>query len=91
VEKRASRIPPIAPRPAKSILSSRPWWPPLRRAPITEPSGNRWWKTYGGGNDRHCGDLALRIVYYALRAHGGNQMDEAITNYLKRKYNLLIR
>jgi rod shape-determining protein MreB len=48
--------------------------------PITEPSGTT--------------DIAVislsGIVYSRSVRMAGNQMDEAITNYLKRKYNLLI-
>jgi hypothetical protein len=35
-------------------------------------------------------DLALGIVYSNSARVGGDKMDEAIINYVKRKYNLLI-
>src|SRR5208283_5144429 len=50
--------------------------------PITEPSGNM------------VADIAVislsGIVYSRSVRMAGNQMDEAIMNYLKRKYNLLV-
>src|SRR3977135_1363417 len=57
--------------------------------PITEPSGNMV-GDMGGGTP----DIAVRslsgIVYSRSVRMAGNQMDEAVMNYLKRKYNLLI-
>jgi rod shape-determining protein MreB len=57
--------------------------------PITEPSGNMV-VDIGGGTT----DIAVispsGIVYSRSVRMAGNQMDEAIMNYLKRKYNLLV-
>jgi len=57
--------------------------------PITEPSGNMVVDIGGGTTDIAVISLA-GIVYSRSVRMAGNQMDEAITNYLKRKYNLLI-
>src|SRR5579884_3839303 len=48
--------------------------------PVTEPSGNMVVDIGGGTTD---------IAIISLRG-AGNEMDEAIMNYVKRKYNLLI-
>ena len=57
--------------------------------PITEPSGNMVVDIGGGTTD--IAVISLRgIVYSRSVRMAGNQMDEAIMNYLKRKYNLLI-
>ena len=51
--------------------------------PITEPSGNMI-VDIGGG-------ISLSGIVYSRSVRvAGNEMDEAIINYLKRKYNLLI-
>src|ERR1700752_75099 len=57
--------------------------------PITEPSGNMVVDIGGGTTDIAVISLS-GIVYCRSVRMAGNQMDEAITNYLKRKYNLLI-
>src|ERR1700743_416029 len=57
--------------------------------PITEPSGNMVVDIGGGTTDIAVISLA-GIVYSRSVRMAGNQMDEAIINYLKRKYNLLI-
>ena len=57
--------------------------------PITEPSGNMVVDIGGGTTDIAVISLS-GIVYSRSVRMAGNQMDEAITNYLKRKYNLLI-
>ena len=57
--------------------------------PITEPSGNMVVDIGGGTSDIAVISLS-GIVYSRSVRMAGNQMDEAITNYLKRKYNLLI-
>src|ERR1700733_10662722 len=57
--------------------------------PITEPSGNMIVDIGGGTTDIAVISLA-GIVYSRSVRMAGNQMDEAIMNYLKRKYNLLI-
>jgi rod shape-determining protein MreB len=57
--------------------------------PITEPSGNMIVDVGGGTTDVAVISLA-GIVYSRSVRIAGNEMDEAIIQYLKRKYNLLI-
>src|ERR1051325_4107759 len=57
--------------------------------PITEPSGNMVVDIGGGTTDVAVISLS-GIVYSRSVRMAGNQMDEAIMNYLKRKYNLLV-
>src|SRR6201987_3695173 len=57
--------------------------------PITEPSGNMV-VDIGGGTTQGAALSPARIVFSECPRAGGGKMDEAIMNYLKRKYNLLI-
>ena len=57
--------------------------------PITEPSGNMVVDIGGGTPDIAVISLS-GIVYSRSVRMAGNQMDEAIMNFMKRKYNLLI-
>jgi rod shape-determining protein MreB len=57
--------------------------------PVTEPSGNMVVDIGGGTTDIAVISLG-GIVYSRSLRMAGNQMDEAIMNYMKRKYNLLI-
>lgn len=57
--------------------------------PITEPSGNMVVDIGGGTTDVAVISLS-GIVYSRSVRVAGNEMDDAIMNYLKRKYNLLI-
>src|SRR5947209_17269609 len=57
--------------------------------PVTEPSGNMVVDIGGGTTDVAVISLS-GIVYSRSVRMAGNQMDEAVMNYLKRKYNLLI-
>jgi rod shape-determining protein MreB len=57
--------------------------------PITEPGGNMVVDIGGGTTDVAVISLA-GIVYSRSVRMAGNQMDEAVVTYLKRKYNLLI-
>jgi rod shape-determining protein MreB len=57
--------------------------------PITEPSGNMVVDIGGGTTDVAVISLS-GIVYSKTVKSGGDKMDEAIINYIKRKYNLLI-
>ena len=56
---------------------------------ITEPSGNMIVDIGGGTTDVAVISLS-GIVYSRSVRVAGNEMDDAIMNYLKRKYNLLI-
>jgi rod shape-determining protein MreB len=57
--------------------------------PISDPTGNLVVDIGGGTTDVAVISLS-GIVYSRSVRIAGNQMDEAITNYVKRKYNLLI-
>jgi len=57
--------------------------------PITEPSGNMVVDIGGGTSDVAVISLS-GIVYSRSVRVAGNEMDDAIMHYLKRKYNLLI-
>src|SRR5947209_6271504 len=57
--------------------------------PITEPHGNMIVDIGGGTTDIAVISLGGIVYSRAVRV-AGNEMDEAITQYIKRKYNLLI-
>ena len=57
--------------------------------PVTEPSGNMI-IDIGGGTTEVAVISLSGIVYSNSVRVGGDKMDEAIINYVKRKYNLLI-
>ncbi|MDJ0866226.1 MAG: rod shape-determining protein [Myxococcota bacterium] len=57
--------------------------------PVTEPSGNMI-VDIGGGTVEVAVLSLSGIVYSNSTRVGGDKMDEAIINYVKRKYNLLI-
>src|ERR1700704_6079391 len=57
--------------------------------PVTEPSGNMIVDIGGGPSDVAVISLA-GIVYAKSVRIGGDKLDEAIIQYVKRKYNLLI-
>jgi rod shape-determining protein MreB len=57
--------------------------------PITEPSGNMIVDIGGGTTDVAVISLAGIVYSRAVRV-AGNEMDEAIIQYIKKKYNLLI-
>ena len=57
--------------------------------PITEPSGNMIVDIGGGTTDVAVISLAGAVYSRSLRI-AGNELDEAIINYLKRRHNLLI-
>jgi rod shape-determining protein MreB len=57
--------------------------------PVTEPSGNMIVDI--GGGTTEVAVISLSGVVYANSARvGGDKMDEAIINYVKRRYNLLV-
>ncbi|MEE8523879.1 MAG: rod shape-determining protein [Thermoanaerobaculia bacterium] len=57
--------------------------------PITEPSGNMIVDIGGGTTDVAVISLAGTVYSRSIKV-AGNELDEAITNYLKRRHNLLI-
>jgi rod shape-determining protein MreB len=57
--------------------------------PVTEPSGNMVVDIGGGTSDIAVISMA-GIVYSSSVRVAGNEMDEAIIKYLRKKYNLLI-
>ncbi len=57
--------------------------------PITEPSGNMIVDIGGGTSDVAVISLAGAVYSRSLKV-AGNEIDEAIINFLKRRYNLLI-
>jgi rod shape-determining protein MreB len=57
--------------------------------PITEPSGNMIVDIGGGTTDVAVISLAGTVYSRSVRI-AGNEMDDAVIQYLKRKYNLLI-
>ncbi len=57
--------------------------------PVTEPSGNMIIDI--GGGTTEVAVISLSGIVYATSVRvGGDKLDEAIINYIKRKYNLLI-
>ena len=57
--------------------------------PVTEPSGSMIISV--GGGTTEVAVISLSGIVYSLSARvGGDKMDEAIIQYVKRKYNLLI-
>lgn len=57
--------------------------------PVTEPSGNMIIDV--GGGTTEVAVISLSGIVYANSVRvGGDKLDEAIINYIKRKYNLLI-
>jgi rod shape-determining protein MreB len=57
--------------------------------PITEPTGNMVVDIGGGTTDVAVISMAGIVHARSVRV-AGNEMDEAVTQYIKRKYNLLI-
>ena len=57
--------------------------------PVTEPSGNMI-VDIGGGTTEIAVISLSGVVHSRSDKTAGNEMDEAITQYIKRKYNLLI-
>jgi rod shape-determining protein MreB len=57
--------------------------------PVTEPSGNMI-VDIGGGTTEVAVISLSGIVYSNSTRVGGDKMDEAVINYVKRKYNLLV-
>jgi len=57
--------------------------------PINEPSGSAVCDIGGGTTEVAVISLGGMVVSHSIRV-GGNKLDEAIINYIKRRYNLMI-
>jgi len=90
VEKRAVRESAISAGAREVYLIEEPMAAAIGAGlPITEPSGNMIIDI--GGGTTEVAVISLSGVVYSNSARvGGDKMDDAIINYVKRKYNLLI-
>ena len=90
VEKRAVRESAISASAREVYLVEEPMAAAIGAGlPITEPSGNMIIDIGGGTTEVAVISLAGVVYSNSVRV-GGDKMDEAILNYVKRKYNLLI-
>jgi len=90
VEKRAVRESAISAGAREVYLIEEPMAAAIGAGlPVTEPSGNMI-VDIGGGTTEVAVISLSGIVYSNSVRVGGDKMDEAIINYVKRKYNLLI-
>ena len=90
VEKRAVRESAISAGAREVFLIDEPMAAAIGAGlPITEPSGNMI-IDIGGGTTEVAMISLSGIVYSNSARVGGDKMDEAVINYVKRKYNLLI-
>jgi len=90
VEKRAVRDSALAASAREVYLIEEPMAAAIGGGlPITEPSGNMIVDIGGGTTDVAVISLAGTVYSRSVRV-AGNEMDDAIIQYLKRKYNLLI-
>ena len=90
VEKRAVRDSALAAGAREVYLIEEPMAAAIGAGlPITEPSGNMIVDIGGGTTEVAVISLAGIVMSKSIRT-GGDKMDEAIINHIKRKYNLLI-
>ena len=90
VEKRAVRESAYRAKVSEVFLVEEPMAAALGAGlPISEPTGNMIVDIGGGTTDVAVISMAGTVYSRTLRI-AGNEMDEAITQYVKRKYNLLI-
>ena len=90
VEKRAVRDSALAAGAREVYLIEEPMAAAIGAGlPITEPSGNMIVDIGGGTSDVAVISLAGIVFAKSVRI-GGDKLDEAIIQYVKRKYNLLI-
>jgi rod shape-determining protein MreB len=90
VEKRAVRDSALAAGAREVYLIEEPMAAAIGAGlPVTEPSGSMIVDIGGGTTEVAVISLA-GIVYSTSVRYGGDKMDEAIIQYIKRKYNLLI-
>ena len=90
VEKRAVRDSALAAGAREVYLIEEPMAAAIGAGlPVTEPSGNMIVDIGGGTTEVAVISLAGIVAARSIRV-GGDKMDEAIVNFVKRKYNLLI-
>jgi len=90
VEKRAVRDSALAASAREVYLIEEPMAAAIGGGlPITEPSGNMIVDIGGGTTEVAVISLAGIVISKSIRV-AGDKMDEAIVQYIKRKYNLLI-
>jgi len=90
VEKRAVRESAYRAKAAEVALVEEPMAAAIGAGmPITEPTGNMIVDIGGGTTDVAVISMA-GIVYSQTVRVAGNEMDEAVVQYIKRKYNLLV-
>src|SRR5579872_4023949 len=90
VEKRAVRDSALAAGAREVYLIEEPMAAAIGAGlPVTEPSGNMVVDIGGGTTEVAVISLAGIVVSKSIRV-GGDKMDEAIVQHIKRKYNLLI-
>ncbi len=90
VEKRAVRESALSASAREVFLLDEPMAAAIGAGlPITEPSGNMIIDIGGGTTEVAVISLAGVVYANSVRV-GGDKMDDAILNYIKRKYNLLI-
>src|SRR3954468_14711466 len=90
VEKRAARDSALAAGAREVYLIEEPMAAAIGAGlPITEPSGNMIVDIGGGTTEVAVISLAGIVMSKSIRV-GGDKMDEAIVQHIKRKYNLLI-
>ncbi len=90
VEKRAVRDSALAAGAREVYLIEEPMAAAIGAGlPITEPSGNMIVDIGGGTTEVAVISLAGIVVSQSVRV-GGDKMDEAIVQHIKRKYNMLI-
>jgi rod shape-determining protein MreB len=90
VEKRAVRDSALAASAREVYLIEEPMAAAIGGGlPITEPSGNMIVDIGGGTTEVAVISLAGIVICKSIRV-AGDKMDEAIVQYIKRKYNLLI-
>lgn len=90
VERRAVRDVALRARASEVYLIEQPMASAIGAdLPIAEPTGNMVVDIGGGTTDIAVISLSGIVFNYSIRT-AGNEMDEAIIQYLKKKYNLLI-
>jgi rod shape-determining protein MreB len=90
VERRAVRDAALAAGARRAYLISEPLAAAIgAKVPVADPSGNMVIDIGGGTTEVAVISLNGVVVSNSIRV-GGNRFDEAIANYIKRKYNLRI-